>query len=182
MSQPNTPPRVRIEPWGEDDLPLLRRTNTPEMTEHLGGPETEAKVLDRHRRYLAMSAGAATGAGCMFRVVLLPEGRAEGWSVGTIGYWERPWRGGTVYETGWKVLPEFQGRGIATAAARAVASRAGAERRHRFLHAFPSVDNPASNATCRKAGFSLVGECDVEFPPGRLMRGNDWRLDLAAHR
>jgi hypothetical protein len=30
------------------------------------------------------------------------------------------------------------------------------------------------------AGFSLIGECDFEFPPGHLMRSNDWRPDLAA--
>jgi hypothetical protein len=31
---------------------------------------------------------------------------------------------------------------------------------------------------CRKAGFSLVGECDFEYPPGNLLRSNDWCLDL----
>jgi RimJ/RimL family protein N-acetyltransferase len=176
MSERATAAEVRIEPWGEDDLPLLRRANAPEMTEHLGGPESEEKVLDRHRGYVGMTAGAATGAGVMFRVVLLP-GLEK---AGTIGYWERPWRDAVVYETGWTVLPEFQGRGIAVAAARAVVARARAERRHRFLYAFPSVGNPASNAICRRAGFSLVGECEFEFPPGRLMRSNEWRLDLAA--
>jgi hypothetical protein len=59
----------------------------------------------------------------------------------------------------------------------AVAS-ARAERKHRFLHAFPSVDNAASNALCRKIGFLFVAECDFEYPPGSIMRCNDWRLDL----
>jgi RimJ/RimL family protein N-acetyltransferase len=81
-----------------------------------------------------------------------------------------------VYETGWNVLPPFQGRGIAAAAATVAA--AGAEREHRYIHAFPSVDNPASNAICHKLGFSLVAECDFEYPPGSFMRCNDWRLDL----
>ena len=51
---------------------------------------------------------------------------------------------------------------------------------HRFLHAFPSVDNAPSNAICRKLGFTLLGECDFEYPPGNRMRCNDWRLDLRA--
>jgi hypothetical protein len=33
---------------------------------------------------------------------------------------------------------------------------------------------------CRKAGFTLLGETEFEYPPGHLMRSNDWRLDLAA--
>ncbi|MEE6311342.1 hypothetical protein V1634_31385 [Plantactinospora veratri] len=41
-------------------------------------------------------------------------------------------------------------------------------------------------AVCRKAGFELCGETEFElcgetefeFPKGRLMRSNDWRLDL----
>ena len=42
--------------------------------------------------------------------------------------------------------------------------------------AFPSVDNGASNAICRKGGFTLLEECDVEDPPGSVMRCNDWEL------
>jgi RimJ/RimL family protein N-acetyltransferase len=106
--------------------------------------------------------------------VVMPDGRR----AGVIGYWERPWRDGLTYETGWSVLPFFQGQGIATAAARAVAVLAGAQRRHGQLHAFPAVDHPASNAICRKAGFTLVGETDIEYPPGSIMRCHEWRLDL----
>jgi RimJ/RimL family protein N-acetyltransferase len=79
---------------------------------------------------------------------------------------------------GWAVLPEHQGQGIGgRAAARALA---GARKtgKHRYLHAFPSVDNGASNATCREPGFALLGECDFEYPPGHEMRCNDWRFDL----
>ncbi|MDN3356199.1 GNAT family N-acetyltransferase [Actinomadura sp. DC4] len=160
---------VRIEPWSDDDLDLLRRLNAPEMMTHLGGPETEEQILKRHRRYLDPGED-----GVMFRVVALPGGEV----VGSIGYWERAWRGETVYETGWSVLPEFAGRGLATAAGVAVVAAARAERRHRYLHAYPSAGHPASNAICRKLGFSLLGECDFEYPPGHAMRCNDWRLDL----
>lgn len=167
----STASQVVLEPWGEGDLDLLRRVNAPEMMEHLGGPESEEKVLDRHRRYLDLG---EPGSGAMFRVVALPEREA----AGTIGYWEREWRGETVYETGWSVLPEFGGRGLATAAGRLVVERVRAERRHRFLHAYPSVDHPASNAICRRLGFTLLGACDFEYPPGHPMRCNDWRLEL----
>jgi RimJ/RimL family protein N-acetyltransferase len=161
---------IRLEAWTDADLSLLRQANTPGMMAHLGGPETEDQLLDRHRRYLQL---ADPGAGQMFAVVL-PDGQR----VGIIGYWERPWQDGQVYETGWHVLPGFQGRGIATAAAKAVAALAGAQQRHRHLHAFPATDHPASNAICRKAAFTLLGETDIEYPPGSIMRCNDWQLEL----
>ncbi|MEU2259342.1 GNAT family N-acetyltransferase [Streptomyces sp. NPDC019645] len=166
-------PVVRIEPWSDDDFELLRALNAPELTAHLGGPEPEAKLTERHRRYVALSADRS-GAGRMYRVVLTDGGEP----VGSIGFWERSWRGGRVWETGWSVLPGFQGRGIATAATLAVVEEARAASEHRHLHAFPSVDNLPSNAVCRKAGFSLLGECDFEYPPGTPLRSNDWRLDL----
>lgn len=168
-------PPITIEPWTDDDLDLLRRLNTPEVWAHLGGPETEEKVLERHARYLDVG---PPGTGRMFTVRLPREGVAPAERVGNIGYWEREWQDATVYETGWNVLPEFQGRGIASAAARAVIEAVRAERRHRRLHAYPSVDNLASNAICRKAGFTFVAENDFEYPKGHLMRCNDWRYDL----
>jgi RimJ/RimL family protein N-acetyltransferase len=164
---------VSLEEWADDDLDLLRRINAPEMTAHLGGPETEEEIVARHRRYLEVT---GSGTGRMFRVLLLPQLEA----VGNVGYWERVWRDENVYETGWNVLPPFQGRGIAAAAAAAVVDKARAEHKHRYLHAFPSVDNHPSNAVCRKLGFVFVAETDFEYPPGNVMRCNDWRLDLTA--
>ncbi|MGW2562859.1 GNAT family N-acetyltransferase [Streptomyces sp. NPDC001514] len=164
---------VRIEPWSEGDFALLQAANAPELMEHLGGPETDEKLAERHKRYVTLSADR-TGAGRMYRVVLADGGEA----VGTIGFWETTWQGQQAYETGWSILPGFQGRGIATAATLAVVAEARAAGKHRYLLAFPSIDNAPSNGVCRKAGFSLLGECEFEYPPGRPMRGNQWRLDL----
>ncbi|WP_344914943.1 GNAT family N-acetyltransferase [Streptosporangium oxazolinicum] len=171
MPERGNAPLVRLDPWAETDFDLLRRINAPEMTEHLGGPETEEKLLERHRRYVDI---VGKGTGRMFSIVLLPDLQ----QVGSIGYWERVWHDETVYETGWGVLPEFQGRGIAAEAAVAVIALARAERTHRYVHAYPSVGNPASNAICRKAGFQFVAEFDGEYPPGNAIRCNDWRVDL----
>ena len=79
--------------------------------------------------------------------------------------------------------------GIGTAAAQPYPSRpvtlidqARSQQRHRFMHAFPSVENTASNAICRKLGFSLIEVCQFEYPhgSGNFMQCNDWRLDLFA--
>lgn len=69
-------------------------------------------------------------------------------AVGSVGYWEREWRGEPVWETGWSVLPEFQKQGLATKGVAAVIERVRAECRHRFLHAFPETENLPSNALC----------------------------------
>ena len=139
----------------------------PRMTEHFGGPETPEKLRARHERYVAIG---GTGKGAMFVICAGPDAEA----VGSIGYWELEWAGQTAWETGWSVVPEWQGQGIATIAAVLVLERARGDGKHRSIHAFPAFENEASNAVCRKAGFTLVGECEVEFPPGRPMRANDW--------
>jgi RimJ/RimL family protein N-acetyltransferase len=162
---------VTIEPWGPDDLPLLEwLMGDPEMTEHLGGPESPEKIAERHERYLHAQAGDR-----MFKIV--DEQTGEG--VGSVGYWDKDWRGGTVYEVGWSVLPEYQGRGIAVAATRLAIEHARRDGAHRWVHAFPNVANEASNAICRKLGFELLEALEFEYPKGHFMTCNDWRLDLA---
>lgn len=91
-------PAIRLTEWTQADLSLLREANTPRMTAHLGGPETEDKLLSRHLRYLCRDD--------------------------------------------------------------------------------PAASHPASNTICRKAGFTFCGETDFEYPPGTIMRCNDWRLEL----
>ena len=166
------PTDIALRPWSEGDLPLLERLlGNPQMTEHLGGPESSEQLRRRHLRYLGT---AGTETGTMFVITVGPEELA----AGSVGYWEHEWRGETVWETGWTVLPEFQGRGIATRGTILAVERATAEGRHGSIHAFPAVANGPSNAICRNVGFTLLGEADFEYPKGSYMRCNDWALDL----
>lgn len=162
---------MTLEPWRAEFLDLLVRSNTQQMTAYLGGPETPRQLLLRNKRYLELAPG-----GQMFRIVL-PEGQV----AGSAGYWERTWQGRLIYECGYAVLPEWQGRGVAVAAVGQVARLARAHGRHRHLHAFPAVAHLASNAVCRRAGFTLVEVCDFEYPKGRLTSSHHWRLDLRGH-
>ena len=155
---------VRLCRWAPDDLELLRRMNTPEMWAHLGGPEDDGKVMARHYRYL----DAVSGETRMFTIVFHEV------KVGNIGYWIRQQGRKPVFETGWMVTPEAQGHGVASAAARLVLDILRHDVGSGSVHAYPSVDHPASNAVCRKAGFTLVGPTDVEFPAGQYMQVNDW--------
>ena len=143
----------------------------PRMTEHLGGPETPDQLRDRQGRYERLEGGDR-----MFKIVEVDGGAG----VGSVGYWTKEWRDQQVYEVGWMVVPEFQGRGIAVAATAQAIERAKRDAGHRFMHAFPNVDNAPSNAICRKLGFTLVDVSEYEYPKdsGKIMRCNDWRLDL----
>jgi RimJ/RimL family protein N-acetyltransferase len=145
----------------------------PEMTRYLGGPESPDKIAERHERYLHIP---ERGTGRMFTILVAPGGEA----VGSVGYWDKEWRDQSVYEIGWSVVPEHQGRGIAGRATAAAIEHARHDGKHRFMHAFPGVENAASNAICRKLGFTLLGPEDFEYPPGHQMRCNDWQLDLSA--
>ena len=169
---PESQDKVSIRPWGANDLPLLERLmGDPVMTKHLGGPETPEQLQNRHARYLSAS---QSGKLSMFVIEVGDESKP----AGSIGYWERATDGGRVWETGWSVLPEFQGQGIASKATNLIVEMARAEGTHRFIHAYPSVGNAPSNAICRKAGFTMVGTDDFEYPPGHPMLCNDWALDL----
>jgi RimJ/RimL family protein N-acetyltransferase len=163
---------VTLEPWGSGDLPLLERLmGDPRMTDHLGGPESQEKLRERQGRYERLKGGDR-----MFKIV---DG-VSGTGVGSVGFWTKEWSGEQVYEAGWMVVPELQGRGIALAATAQAIEFAKRDDKHRFMHAFPNVDNAPSNAICRTLGFELLEAKEFEFPKGHFMTCNDWRLDLRA--
>ena len=161
---------LRLREWQEGDLALLHALlGDPEMTRFLGGSESPEQIAARHLRYVAL---AGTGTGHMLVILSGPS-----WvTVGSVGHWDKEWEGEGVYEMGWSVLPEYQRRGIGTRATELALDHARADGRHHSVHAFPSMDNAASNAICRKAGFRLLGAHDFEYPKGSWMRCNDWRL------
>ena len=159
---------IQLKPYTDHDLAVLERANAPAMTEHLGGPETRQQLEQRLKRYVA----ARTDGERMFKVI------ADGVPAGGVGFWEKEWQGDQIYETGWGVFPEFQGRGVATNAMKLLIPMARAAGRHRWMHAFPATDNEPSNAICRKLGFELLGEVEFEYPKGHWSPSNDWRLSL----
>jgi RimJ/RimL family protein N-acetyltransferase len=76
------------------------------------------------------------------------------------------------------VLPEFQGRGIASEALRLIVERAQSHPRFDRIHAFPGISNAPLNALCRRARFAHVEECDVRFRD-RPLQVNHWELDVS---
>ena len=83
---------------------------------HVGGPETPEQVADRQSRYEPADSR-------QYRIVVEPESENAGW----VGYWEITWNDEQVWETGWAVLPSFQGRGVASSATAQLIELARAE-------------------------------------------------------
>lgn len=161
---------LRLRLWSERDIELLRVANTPAMTAHLNGPETEEEIVERHARYLRLLASGEA------RTFVIEDG--DGLALGSIGHWHVLWRDEPALETGWFVRPEAQGRGVASAALALLIHDARAHRDgRRFLTAFPGADNAASNGVCRRNGFSRVGAITEEFR-GADLAMNEWALDL----
>jgi RimJ/RimL family protein N-acetyltransferase len=155
-----------------DDLPMYERSLTdPDMMAHLGGPLLKEGLSEKLRGIVD-----EVEAGTVWYYVIVPDGEA-GAGAGTVCVWEHDWNGERINEIGWMVLPEFQGRGLATEAVRSVLRKARSEGRWDVIHAFPSVTNAPSNAICGKTGFSKSGEVDIHSWGGHL-RCNDWRIDL----
>ena len=78
--------------------------------------------------------------------------------VGVIGYWQQDWLGEPRLEAGWTLESAYQGRGYATQALLLAIEHAREHSDRNWLHAFPKTDNAPSNAICRKAGMTLLGE------------------------
>ena len=165
---------VSLRPYAEGDMWVLEKTlGDPSQMVYLNGPESPETLVKRHKLFVALSADP--GAGCMYTITAGPENAP----AGNVGYWERDEDGQKGWETGWFVLPEFQGKGIATAATRLLVNHV-AKLDRRFLYATPSVDNGPSNAICRNVGFVLTRDEESEYPPnsGKSLHVNVWRLDL----
>lgn len=157
-----------------DDLPLYERVLTdPRMMAHLGGPLPTEGLEEKLRGIVEQVRDGDT----WFSVIVADgEERAD---AGWVCIWTHDEHGEPINEMGWMVAPEFQGRGLANRAVQAMLDRARSEDRWGVVHAFPGADNAPSNAICRRAGFSLIGEGDFEYA-GRPLRCNRWRIDLSS--
>ena len=155
--------KVTLHPWGEDDLPLLHALlGDPAMMEHLGGPETPEKIVERQGRYVG-NPGA---------LKIVVDGVGAGW----VGFWEREWQGEQIYEMGWSVLPGFQGRGVASEATRLALEAARASDGPRSRARVPAARQRALQRGLPQGRLRVAGRGGVRVPEGLF--GAQQRLGL----
>ncbi len=160
---------ITLARWDAGDRGLLTLMNTPAMTVHLGGPETEEQLDDRHDRYLRTWSDRP---GAMYRIDV------DGEPAGGIGFWPVDEEGIPAFETGWSVLPAFQARGVATAALRLLMAEVRRDGSRTLLAAYPGVDNAPSNALCARTGFEERG-IGSEPWRGGILTFRRWVLDMS---
>lgn len=160
---------MELVPYTDADMWLTEALETDErVMAELGGPWPVDAIPAIHARRIDSIARGTW----WFTIVPTP---GDG-PVGMIGIFGSEVDGRAISEAGWSVLPQFQGRGYASQALRILLERASADGRWGPIHALPGVTNGPSNALCRAAGFTLVGEQTVDYG-GRTLRCNHWVLD-----
>ncbi len=167
--KPGSPPRIgrmdvlaterlRLVPWREEfreDVARLTADPRVYRTLGLGTRWTPEYVDERHRAYLEHWRSHGFG----WRGVLAADG-GEFLGIAALNYagTRVPGVDGSAFEIGWWLDPAYQGRGIATEAARATRDdafgRLGAPR----LAARVRIENTASARVAARVGMRLRGE------------------------
>ncbi|MEU0406857.1 GNAT family N-acetyltransferase [Streptomyces griseorubiginosus] len=148
----------------------VRMRCDPAMMADLGGPLPREGMADKVRRDAEEAAADQS-----WLKMIVPDPDRPEVVAGSLALWSHDPGDGPLSEIGWMVLPEFQGRGLAKRAARALIDKAWEEGRWGDIHAFPATGNGPSNGICRSLGFRLVGEVDMPFAD-RLLRSNHWTI------
>ncbi len=158
---------MELQFYGPNDLHLTEALESdPNVMRDLGGPTPIEKIAKHHARRL----DSVLNQGCWY-FTLIPEANAD--AIGTIGIWEAEWEGAKIYEMGWMILPDFQGRGFASKAGKLLLEKVRAEQKFSEIHAFPAAQNTASNAICNKLGFTLIGDVPIAYN-GPPQKSNHW--------
>ena len=161
---------MELRPYGESDLALTTALETdPVVMRHLGGAAGAQRAADVHRKRLA---GAAAGE--WYRTIVPDPATGP---VGLVAIWRTPWEGGTIHEFGVMFRPEHQRRGLGVAASLRLFDEVRATGTVPEVHAFTTVGNEGAARGCRRLGFTLLGDCDLDYE-GEALRCHHWFRSL----
>lgn len=186
---------MRLVPVSNDDVVLYKAMfcNPVHMAD-LGGCHSEEKavaILEKQSNFMASDKG------WVFKIVPDeddwkgnvptepdPNGSQEyfehelRWEngVGTVCLWTGEYKDNDVTEIGWGIAPKYQGHGFGTQAVKMLLDKAKSSGRWGCIHAFTSVNNGSSNALAKKAGFTWIEECDIDYDE-KPMRAHHYTYD-----
>src|SRR5688572_16836987 len=150
--------RLRFRLFRDSDFPTYEQwTSRMEIMRYLGG-----KTFDRIQawRHLAYQIGHWQMLGYGYYAV---EEKASGKLVGRVGYTNHP--GWPDFELGWTIVPEYQGRGYATEAARFLLAYAFDALDQARVISLIHPDNAPSRRVAEKLGQRIDGETVVLTMP-----------------
>ena len=150
--------RLRFRTWRPSDFDVYEGwCKRIEIMRYLGGKTFDKIQAWRHMAYL-------TGHWTMFGYgYYVCEEKASGTMIGRVGYTNHPgWPG---FELGWTIIPEYQGRGYATEAARMLLGYAFDELKQPRVISLIHPDNAPSRRVAEKLGQKIEGETEVLTMP-----------------
>jgi len=150
--------RLRLRLFRESDFPVYEQwCARMEIMRYLGG-----KTFDRVQawRHMAYQIGHWALLGYGYYAV---EEKATGNLVGRVGFTGHP--GWPAFELGWTIVPECQGRGFATEAARMLLHYAFTELDQPRVVSLIHPDNAPSRRVAEKLGETVDGETEVLTMP-----------------
>jgi RimJ/RimL family protein N-acetyltransferase len=143
--------RLLLRPGWADDAQALHSAIAHESVVNTLAQLPWPYTINDARHFLSLPRG---GDDPVFVILDRTQGRPR--LVGGVGIHDAP--DGTGPEIGYWITPDCWGRGFATEAARAVVEIARHTLRMERLSACHFIDNPASGAVLRKAGFRPTGQ------------------------
>lgn len=150
--------RLRFRMWRESDFPVYEKwCSDIEIMRYLGG-----KTLDTLQawRHLAYQVGHWVFRGYGYYGV---EEKSSGTLIGRVGFTNQAgWPG---FELGWTIIPEYQGRGYATEAARMLLPYAFDVLEQPHVMSLIHPDNAPSRRVAEKLGESIEGQTEVLTMP-----------------
>lgn len=163
-------PGVRLMAYSDADRALtIELEGDPAVKAQLGGPigAVEAERIHLHRLERLLH-------GDLFFTVMVD---GQPGSVGIAALFETAWGDSVIYEAGIMLLPTGQRAGLGLTVLRMIVECARPIESIDEVHGFTAVSNEGGNTICIRAGFRLLGECDLDYE-GRPVRCNHWVFDL----
>lgn len=150
--------RLRFRLFRHDDFPTYEQwCARMDIMRYLGGKTFDRIQAYRHMAYLV---GHWQFLGYGYYAV---EEKATGTLVGRVGYTNQP--GWPAFELGWTIIPEYQGRGYATEAARMLLQYAFTTLDQPRVTSLIHPDNAPSRRVAEKLGQTIEGETEIMTMP-----------------